>query len=411
MMMAPLSLKSNALAWGVPLFVETAALGRAMVLALAIGAEDLGRAMVLALTLRLAEMVLDIGIERWLVVSPARDDADFIAALHGGALIKGLATALLVSGLAWPMAMGFADGASMASYAALAAAPLLRGFLHLDYRRIEAQRQFAPMAVVEGGAALGMLAALPVMVALFADARAMVGLIWVQAAAQVLLSHIVARQPYRLRFDGAVMAQLWRFGAPLVINAALMFLAVQADRFIVAGYYGWAEVAAYGIAFQLASLPAQIVGRAAASNLTAALAGPSGANVLGQALRNYALLGLVFAIMFALTAPMAIGLVFGADMRPSPALALGLGLAAGLRMARTPLSLRAVALGRTGDAARANLWRVGALLPALAAALAGLPLASIAFAAAVGEAAAFWRARQLLAQRDISPCDAQQKVA
>lgn len=404
-------LKSAALTWGVPLFVEAAALLRAMVLAWGIGAEDLGRAMVLALTLRLAEMVLDIGVERWLAVSPQRDEADFMAALHGGALIKGLATALLVAALAWPMAMGFADGASMASYTALAAAPLMRGFLHLDYRRIEAARQFTPMAVVEGGAAVAMLLALPVVVVIFGDARAMVGLIWVQALAQVVLSHVMARQAYRLRFDAAVLGQLWRFGAPLIINAALMFLAVQADRFIVAGYYGWAQVAAYGIAFQLASLPAQIAGRAAASNLTAALAGPTGQAVLNRALKGYALLGLCFALCFALCAPFAIGLMFGTDMRPPALLALGLGLAAGLRIARTPLSLRAVALGRTGDAARANLWRVAALLPAIAAAVAGLPLASIAFAAAFGEAAAFWRARQLLAQQNQSSCIHLQKVA
>lgn len=382
--------------WGVPLVVEIAALLRSIALAWGIGADNLGRALILALTLRLAEMLSDVGIERLVQVSPRRAEADFMAALQGASLVRGLAVAGLMVLIAYPMAASFEDGASAASFACLALVPLLRGFLHLDYRRAEAERRFGPMALVEGMAAVVMLAALPVMVALFGDARAMVGLILVQVTGQVVFSHLVAERRYALRLDREVIGQVWHFGAPLVLNAGLMFLAVQADRFIVAGFYGWAEVAAYGVAFQLASLPAQIAGRAAASSLTAALAGPQGAQVLTQAMVQFSLLALCFALGFALVAPWAIGQVYGAQMQPSATLALGLGLAAGLRILRTPLSVRAVAVGRTGDPARANLWRAAALVPALAVAVLGLPLALIALAAAAGEAAAAWRAHRLL---------------
>ena len=400
----PHRLSTVALIWAVPLFVELSALARSVLLAWGIGADNLGRALILALSLRLAEMLSDIGLERMLQVSPRRDEAGFLAALHGASVLRGGATGLFLLALALPMSASFTDGASAASFAALALVPLLRGFLHLDYRCAEARRNAIPMAIVEGMSALAMLAGLPLMVVLFGDERAILGLVLLQTLAQVALSHLVASRRYALRIDTAILAQLWTFGAPLVVNAGLMFMAMQADRFIVAGFYGWAEVAAYGVAFQLASLPAQIAGRAAASSLTAGLAGADGAQVLQKALRHYALLAVGFAASFALLAPSAIGWVYGAEMQPDGVLALGLGLAAGLRILRTPLSVRAVALGRTGDPARANLWRAAALIPAVCAAAIGLPLAAIAGTAALGEAAAAWRAYQLLQAQALAPC-------
>jgi O-antigen/teichoic acid export membrane protein len=103
-------------------------------------------------------------------------------------------------------------------------------------------------------------------------------------------------------------------------------------------------------------------------------------------------MGGFFAAAFTLLAPPAIAAVYGASFRPDTGLASMLGAAAAFRIVRTPLSQLAVAVGRTGDPARANLLRAAALGPALVAALAGLPIAAVAAAAALGEAAATWRA-------------------
>jgi len=177
-----------------------------------------------------------------------------------------------------------------------------------------------------------------------------------------------------------------------------MFVTFQADRLIVAGWYGWAEVAIYGVALQLAMLPAQIAGRAAGSLLAPRLRGLSGmvlTLVARRAVCGYLALGMAFAAGFALVAPSAIALVYGADFRPDATIALAFGVAAGARILRTPLSQLAVAVGRTGDPARANLWRAAALAPALSTASLGLPLLAIAAAAALGELAATFRALHL----------------
>lgn len=394
----PMCLSARLIGWSVPLMSEAAALARSAILARMIGGEELGRAMVLTLVLRLAEMVSDVGIERFLIRQPGAMAPQMLAALHGAVLLRGLGMAALLVAMALPMAVSLPDGANAATYAALALAPLLRGGLHLAYRLDEREMRLWPMAVVEGGSVLAMLAALLPALALWGDHRAMLVVLLLQAGAQVALSHLVARAPYRLAFNRAVLAEVLRFGAPLVLNAGLMFLTFQADRLIVAGWYGWAAVAVYGVALQLAMLPAQIAGRAAGSLLAPRLRGVSGAALVElsrRAVLGHLGLGLGFAAGFTLAAPPCIALVYGPAFRPDTALALALGLAAGARILRTPLSQLAVILGRTGDPARANLWRAGALVPALIAATLGLPLTAIAAAAAVGEVAATCRALHL----------------
>jgi O-antigen/teichoic acid export membrane protein len=386
------ALSGRALAWAVPMLAEGGALLRSAVMAWAVGPDELGRAMVLALTLRLAEMISDIGVERLLAQSPDGDAPGFLRALHGAALIRGVAMAGLLVLLAWPAAWALPGGAGGATYAALALVPLIRGALHLDYRRAERGFSYRAMAVVEGGAVIAMLVALPVVLAVWPDHRAMLAVLVVQAGAQVVLSHLMAGQRYGMAFEPSVLRAAFGFGLPLMGNAVLMFLTFQADRLIVAGAFGWAEVAVYGVAMQLAMLPAQIAGRAAASLLAPrmrlALAGGTLAAVTAVSLRAYLLLGLAFAAGFAALAPEAIALVYGPAFRLDLLLALAFGVAAGARIVRTPLSQRAVTLGRTGDPARANLWRAAALIPAFGFALAGLPLTALALAAACGEVTA-----------------------
>lgn len=389
--------------WAVPLFSEAAALARSVLIARALGAEELGRTVVLALALRLAEMLADAGIERFLMARPGVISPDLLAALHGAALWRGVVTALFLLALALPAAVLLSGAAEIATHAALAFVPLIRAFVHLDYRLEERERRLFPLVVVEGGAVVAMLGAVPLALALTADHRAIVAILAVQALAQVALSHLIARSPWRAAQDRAVLIEVIGFGGPLILNAALMFLTFQADRLVVAGWYGWAEVALYVVAFQLAMLPAQIAGRAAGSLLAPRLRGLDGdtlRRVIRAALAAHLLGALTFALAFGIAAPALIALVWGAGFRPDGVLALLLGLAAAGRILRTPLSQLALIRGRTGDPSRANLWRAAALVPACAAAAQGLPLHAIAAAAALGEAAAtaaaLWLARDIL---------------
>ncbi len=392
--------KGRMAAWIVPLWAEAAAMGRSVLLAWAIGPEELGRAMLLAMTLRLAEMVSDIGVERLLMQSPKGDTPGMMAALQGAALMRGLVMAGLLVALALPMAWLLPDGAGALSYGVLALIPLMRGMAHLDYRRCERGFDYRPLALVEGGSTLVMLAMVPVSLWVWPDHRAILGALVAQAAAHLLLSHVVAERRFAMAFDRAVMHEALAFGLPLVLNGILLFAIFQADRLIVAGFLGWAEVAIYGVALQLAMLPAQITGRAAQSllapRLRVALAQGNLGAVARSAIWGHVVLGALFAVGFTSVAPLFVRLVFGEGFELSSLLAAAFGIAAGFRILRTPLSQIAVATDRTGDPARANVLRALALIPATVAAFMGQPLAVIALFAALGEGAATLRAFLLL---------------
>ncbi|MEQ9038449.1 MAG: oligosaccharide flippase family protein [Silicimonas sp.] len=399
--MARLIASGRILAWTVPVLAEAAALARSIAFAWATGPEELGRAMMLALTVRLVEMASDVGIDRLIVQAPDGNSAALQSGLHGTALVRGVLSGLIILGLAPVLAGLLSDGPGAMSYAVLAAIPMIRGFVHLDFRRAERRFSYGGMAVVEAGATLGMILCMAPALWLLGDHRAMSAVLIAHAAIFTLLSQCVATRRYRFRVSLAMLRRSWTFGWPLVLNALLLFATFYADRLIVAGAYDWTALALYGVALQLALLPAQIVGRAAASLVLPAfrqsLSRGGFDRVWRRVFAMHALMACAMMLGFALIAPPVIALIYGAAFRPDTLLAGALAVAAGFRILRTPFSQLAIAAGRTADPARANIIRAAALVPAAAFAAAGLPLAAIAVAAALGEAGATLRAFQLAA--------------
>lgn len=397
--MRGIPLSHRSLAWLTPATAEAAALGRSILFAWSLGPEELGQAMMLAVTLRLVEMASDLGIDRLMLQAPDGNRAELQSELHGVCLMRGLIGATILLGLAPVMAFLFAGGPTTSSYALLAVIPLIRGWAHLDYRRFERRFSYFKMSLVEGGATLVMAASLLPAVWVFPDHRAMSIVLIAHATAHMTLSHVIATRHYSAQLTFATLHRCWVFGAPLILNASLLFVIFYADRLIVAHAFSWDAVALYGVALQLALLPAQIVGRAAASLVLPALRRARAQNRLSvvwqSIMTSYALLAGFLAAALALFAPAGIALIYGAAFRPDHSLALALAIAAGFRVLRTPFSQFALATGRTGDPARANIIRALALIPATFFASAGLPLAFIAAAAALGEAGATLRAYQL----------------
>jgi O-antigen/teichoic acid export membrane protein len=389
----------RSLAWFVPISSEAAALGRSIAFAWALGPDELGRAMMLALIVRLVEMASDVGIDRLIIQADDGNSMRLQSELHCATLIRGLVSAGFVLAMAPILARLFADGPDTFSYAVLAIVPLVRGLAHLDYRRAERHFVYAKMAAVEGGATLAMVLSLLPAVWAFTDHRAMCVVLIAHALSYAALSHSVANRRYGIRFHLPTIRRCWAFGAPLILNAGLLFLTFYADRLIIAYAFDWSSVALYGVALQLALLPSQIVGRAAASlvlpKLRVSLFSQGFDLIWKRILLTHASLALALTAAFVAVGPAVIGWVYGDAFRPGVWLTFALALAAGFRTLRTPFSQLAIATGRTGDPARANIIRAFALVPATAFATAGFPLAAIAAAAAMGEAGATLRASVL----------------
>ena len=389
----------TSLAWAVPIFAEAAALGRSVAFAWLIGPEELGQVMILVLTLRLVEMSSDVGIDRLLLQAPDGESRTLQAGLHGATVLRGVIAAILVLACAPALAFVFQDGPSPMTYALSAIAPLVRGFAHLDYRRAERGFEYRWMFVVETGATIAMVLAILPAVWMLADHRSIVVVLITHAVTHTLLSHVVSQRGYQASFHPATLLRCWHFGAPLILNAGLMFLTFYADRMIVAKAYDWSSLALYGVVLQFALLPAQIIGRAASSlvlpRLRAVLHDRTFPAVWSGILISHIALAGAVGLGLAVVSPALIGMIYGDGLRPESALAAAVAVAAAFRIVRTPFSQLAIATARTADPARANVFRALALVPAALCAALGLPLVWIGAAAALGEAAATFRAYQL----------------
>lgn len=394
-MFGPLARKvagSAGLAITIPVICEFSALLRNLVLARLLGVDEMGKLMMLALALRLVEMSSDLSLER--LIAQARDGGSLRVQrnLQGAALLRGFFGAGFILLLAWPMSLTLGDGPSPESFSCLCLVPLLRGFMHLDYRRRERSLNFRSTLLVDGTGALLALAAAPLAASMTGDHRAILLLAVLQASAALVLSHLVAARRFRIAFDRVELRRIWRFGAPLLLNGLLIFAVFQGDRLIIAYGYNWGDVGCYAIALQLALLPTQMLARAGQSFFTPllrrALDCGDFRRVESQVQVLFLGLSLAFLAGYGLLANPLLGLLYGQDFQVDDNLGWAFALIGGLRLLRTPLSLAAVALGLTGLPLRANLWRAGALLPALLAAAGGQPLFVIALSGAAGELAA-----------------------
>ena len=271
--------------------------------------------MMLALMIRLVEMVGDLSLERLIAQAPDGGDSGFLACMHGAALLRAGALGLFCLAVALPLSLLLPGGPSASSYAALALVPLVRGAVNLDYRRRERGFDYRGVAIVECGAAAAMLMAAPLAVSIMGDHRAFVPVTLVQVLTQVALSHAVARMRWSAAFGREELARVLSFGLPLLSNAVLMFLIFHVDRLIVAAYFDWSDVGRYAVALQLALLPAQIAGRAAASLLAprfrhAIVAGDFELQA-SRSLRLYTLLATAFLLAYAALAGDAMRIVYG----------------------------------------------------------------------------------------------------
>jgi ferredoxin len=233
----------------------------------------------------------------------------------------------------------------------------------------------------------------------------MLGVLIAHALAFAALACVAARR-YRLRLSRRPRCcRVWRFGAPLMLNALLLFFTFYADRLIVAGAYDWATLALYGVALQLALLPAQIVGgrRPRSCCRVCGTLGRGGSRRSGGRSCRPCRCWRWLVAGFALSRPRPSRSSMGRSFRPDAALALAArprGGVPGSAHALFAARRRGGAHGRSR--ARQPRPRAGAPARRGFAAL-GLPLAAIAAAAAAGEAGATLRAWMLSAPGSAAP--------
>jgi len=354
---------------------------------------DFGIAATFWITTGFLAMISELGLNQLLIQAREGDDEDFGATIQSIVLIRGLLIATVILFLAEPLAAMFRAPETAWAFRLLAILPILSGLRHRDMERLKRSLRFWPhIGSRLGPQVLVTMAAWPV-ASYVGNYAAFVWLSIMGGILGVLLSHLLADRPFRLRWDWVVVRQALNFGWPLLLNGLLMYAALQGDRVILSQSYTKAELGLYSIAVGLAMAPCGILGGITAQLMLPLLSrAQDDRRAFHRHYRLFAQLaaatGLVIGVLFLLLGPALIQVLYGPRYGMAGAVIGWLAAAQSLRLVRHATTTAAMALGDTRNSLVANLFRQIALVLALIAAASHAPLSWIAVTGVAGELAA-----------------------
>ena len=207
--------------------------------------EDYGIAATFAVAMAVVEMASALGLQQQIVQAKDGDDPHFQSALQGFQVLRGVLSGLVLVLIAGPMANFLAIPQVTWAYQLLALVPVLTALTHFDIHRLNRQMVFWPLLLTGAVPALISVLVLWPLAHWFGDWRVMLYSILIQALIGTVVSHILAKRPYRIVLDPAIMRSSLRFGWPLLVNAVLLFFVFQGDRLIVGRLSGMQALAIF----------------------------------------------------------------------------------------------------------------------------------------------------------------------
>jgi len=370
--------------------VAVCSLLRNVIVARLISVEDFGIAIMFSLVAAALEMTSNLALDRILVQDDDGHSDAMLASSHAMQFVRGLIGGVILFLLAAPISHLFNVPDVVWAFQTLALLPVLRGLVHWDNVVHQRNLDFRATAIVNA-----LPPAVCVVIAYFGslwlrDYRAMLLVVLSQAVLMILVSHLLARRPYRWSFRRDLARKKFNFGWPLLVNGLLMFGIFNGDRALVGALFDTATLGWYGAAFALVLVPGMMFAKVCGTLL---MPGLSRAKHDPESFRRQC--GLALALCFGcaafITVFFAIGgkslllLAFGERYSRGNDLLMLLALGQAIRIARVSPSMISNSQARTTNAMYSNLVRIIGLPLAVVLALLGFGIEWVAVAAIFGE--------------------------
>lgn len=351
---------------------------------------DFGIAATITITLQLLEIISDLAADRMILQAPDGDAQRLIETAHVLLILRGLVIAAVLWFSAPLVVQFFGVPDALWAFQWIALVPLIKGFMHLDVRRMQRHLIHRPFAVVE---ALPQLIALGLVLPFLNIAggyQTVVFLAFAQSLAGVMTSHYFAERPYALAFDREFLRRFIAFGWPILLCALPLVAVYQGDRVIVGRYLGMEALAIYSAAFMLAMVPGLLASKICLSLVLPLLAevrerGETFVERFVLLSEAVVLVASAYLVFFAFMGGHALGLAFGADYSDQGPVIMLLAVMWGLRIIQSAAGTGLMALGVTRPLLTAGIIRALVLAPIFVLAARGLPLEGIALLGVVGE--------------------------
>lgn len=363
---------------------------------------DYGIAATFAIVTSLIEMASHLGLQQQIVQSDKGADPRFQAGAQGFHALRGIVAAAVLFALAAPLARFMGVGHVAWAYQVLAIVPLAQAFQHFDIHRLNRDMVFGPMILSSAVPALLSLLAIWPLARWFGDYRVMLWSIVLHAVLMMVMSHVVARRPYRVLLDLAFIRSSLSFGWPLLVNGALLYLVFQGDKIIVGRLLGMEALAIFAMGATLTLTPTLVLAKSAQNFFLPQLKDDD-PMVARATLEAAILVGIGLVVFFALCGVPLLRLILGTKYQALEPLLIWMAALQGIRVCKVGPAIVTLARGKTAYAMWANIPRVAALPLVWWAAEAGVGLRGIIWIGIGAEIVGLIVAWRLLGSSGISP--------
>lgn len=365
---------------------------RNILLARLLGPEQFGIATTYAVAMGFLEASFEFGPDKYILQAKEGGRAEVLGAAHTFTIARGLSAGLVLFLAADPIAALFHVPDLAWAYRTLALAPIIKGFIHFDFRRRQRDLSYRQeIGITLASTAAGFVVALAVALADRSHVAMLISVL-AQVSVMVALSFAVAKIPYRLSTKRPELGALFRFGWPLVLNSLIIAGATGGDRALVGAAFGLETLAIYTATATLVGGPFLIL-QAVPARVMLPVLGPLRGQPLFKARyerfgAGIALSTLVAVIPLALIGPAVVPVLFGAGFRPDPLIVAALAAAGGFALLRLWTNLAALAVGDSKATLYTNLVRLSGLIIAGLGVAFGAGPFGVAIGMAIGELAA-----------------------
>lgn len=204
----------------------------------------------------------DVGLEPAIIRSRRSDDPVFLDTAWTIQIIRSVILAALSAAIAYPVSLLYKEPSLFLIIPAIGLTSVPDGCRSTSLTMLGKELQQKKLTYMELAVQIASL--------LFTvGAALLIKNIWalmvgdlVGAVMRTVWSHAInRRRPNRLAIEREALGELLTFGKWILVSTAMMFLATQADRFILGKLFSMSWFGVYSVALNLAELPKQVIGR------------------------------------------------------------------------------------------------------------------------------------------------------
>ena len=367
---------------------------RTMILSHLLAPSEVGTVVMLMSILTGCEVITDIGLDQFVMVSHADARGQVVAAARQISIARAVLLAAAIAVLA-PLLAGAFDASEHRSLVAwLGVVPLIRSLKNWRIVQVQRDYRYGAEAVCSLSGHVAAVAVLLPVNALLHDARVMLVSLIAEAAVSVALSNLLVRRERVVSVDPAIRRAALTFGLPLMVNGVGLMVLKQLDQVIVANLFGLPMLALYSLVLNLAIAPTSVL-QSVGGKLSLPFLGKQREHAADRAQASLIVLlaAMVAAAFFAVPAGLALDrvapLVYGPNYQVSAGFAALTMLVAFLRFSRGGPNAVLLSYGQTGRLTAGNMIAAIGMVIGFLLGVATRRLEAVLIGLAIGDALSF----------------------